>query len=460
MDQHNPVKTLKSIGEEITTERELEILYGHVGKKPLCYDGFEPSGRMHIAQGLLKTIFVKKMLASNCNVLFWIADWFAQLNNKMGGDINKIHTVGEYLIEIWKACGMPLENVQFVWASEAINARPKEYWEIVMDICGRFTVTRLKKCTKILGRKNVQDEVEELVEKAKTLITNNARCCKEEECEENDIDEIDDIDQLRVKFRELQAKFNALHDTHTQTVKETAEAMNAYEEALILCQKSNTMPTSYLLYAAMQCADIYFLKADICQLGMDQKKVNMLAREYHDQLFCKKYTQKLVEYRPKPIIISHHMLMGLKEGQEKMSKSDPESAIFMDDTEADVNRKIKKSFCKPQSIEANPVLDYYKHIVFPYIEQEVLEANDTVNGDDESMPALTIDKGKWGGIKIYTNYDDFERDFANGELHPSDIKPKLQKELNRMIQPIRDHFKNNAEAKSLMEKVKKFKVTK
>ena len=28
-----------------------------------------------------------------------------------------------------------------------------------------------------------------------------------------------------------------------------------------------------------------------------------------------------------------HMLAGLKEGQEKMSKSDPDSAIFMEDSE-------------------------------------------------------------------------------------------------------------------------------
>jgi tyrosyl-tRNA synthetase len=40
--------------------------------------------------------------------------------------------------------------------------------------------------------------------------------------------------------------------------------------------------------------------------------------------------------RFKPIIVSHHMLMGLKEGQEKMSKSDPDSAIFMEDSAADV----------------------------------------------------------------------------------------------------------------------------
>ena len=35
------------------------------------------------------------------------------------------------------------------------------------------------------------------------------------------------------------------------------------------------------------------------------------------------------------MIISHHMLSGLKEGQEKMSKSDPDSAIFMEDTAGD-----------------------------------------------------------------------------------------------------------------------------
>jgi tyrosyl-tRNA synthetase len=38
----------------------------------------------------------------------------------------------------------------------------------------------------------------------------------------------------------------------------------------------------------------------------------------------------------KPVVLSHHMLMGLKQGQAKMSKSELDSAIFMEDTEADV----------------------------------------------------------------------------------------------------------------------------
>lgn len=70
--------------------------------------------------------------------------------------------------------------------------------------------------------------------------------------------------------------------------------------------------------------------------------------------------------RFKPIVISHHMISGLKEGQDKMSKSDPDSAIFMEDTAEDVKRKIKKAYCPPEIVEKNPILDYSKHIIFAY----------------------------------------------------------------------------------------------
>ena len=53
-------------------------------------------------------------------------------------------------------------------------------------------------------------------------------------------------------------------------------------------------------YASPQSA---VLQADICQLGLDQRKVNVLAREYCDQ--CKP-KRKL-----KPVILSHEMMPGL-----------------------------------------------------------------------------------------------------------------------------------------------------
>ncbi len=57
------------------------------------------------------------------------------------------------------------------------------------------------------------------------------------------------------------------------------------------------------------------------------------------------------------------MILGLLEGQTKMSKSDPDSAIFMEDSEEEVKRKIAKAFCKEKVIEDNPILDYCKHII-------------------------------------------------------------------------------------------------
>ena len=79
---------------------------------PVCYDGFEPSGRIHIAQGLLRAHNTNKLTRSGVKFVFYVADYFALLNLKMGGDLTKIRECGEYFIEIWKSCGMNLENAR------------------------------------------------------------------------------------------------------------------------------------------------------------------------------------------------------------------------------------------------------------------------------------------------------------------------------------------------------------
>nr|XP_043628570.1 tyrosine--tRNA ligase 1, cytoplasmic-like [Erigeron canadensis] len=349
MSVEEKFQIVRSIGEECIQEEELMNL---LAKKPqpICYDGFEPSGRMHIAQGVMKTINVNKMTSAGCKVKIWIADWFAQLNNKMGGDLKKIKTVGEYLIEIWKAAGMNLENVEFLWSSEEINSRAHEYWPLVMDIARRNKLPRITRCCQIMGR-NEQDD----------------------------------------------------------------------------------LTAAQIFYPCMQCADIFFLKADICQLGMDQRKVNVLAREYCDD----------IKRKNKPIILSHHMLPGLLQGQEKMSKSDSSSAIFMEDEEVEVNLKIKKAYCPPSVVEGNPCLEYLKYIVFPWFNEFKVERQE-----------------KNGGDKVFTTYEELIVDYEKGELHPGDLKPALSKALNRILQPVRDHFKNDQKAKDLLKKVKGFKVTK
>ena len=47
------VQVAMSVGEEVLTVEELEKMF--IAKDhPIVYDGFEPSGRMHIAQGVLR----------------------------------------------------------------------------------------------------------------------------------------------------------------------------------------------------------------------------------------------------------------------------------------------------------------------------------------------------------------------------------------------------------------------
>ncbi|XP_057851509.2 tyrosine--tRNA ligase 1, cytoplasmic isoform X2 [Cryptomeria japonica] len=339
---------VRSVGEECIQESELLALL-EKKKEPICYDGFEPSGRMHIAQGVMKAINVNKLTDAGCIMKIWIADWFAQLNNKMGGDLKKIRTVGQYMIEIWKSVGMKLDRVQFLWSSDEINSRAHEYWPLVMEVARNNKLPRILRCCQIMGRSE-QDE----------------------------------------------------------------------------------LTAAQIFYPCMQCADIFFLKADICQLGMDQRKVNMLARE-----FCDDTKRKF-----KPIILSHHMLSGLQQGQEKMSKSDPSSAIFMEDEEAEVNVKIKKAFCPPNVVEGNPCLEYIQYIIFPWFKKfEVQRAKEN------------------GGNKTYTTMKELATDYEAGALHPADVKPSLSKALNQILQPVRDHFKTNAVAKDLLKRVKAYRIT-
>lgn len=40
---------------------------------------------MHIAQGVMKCLNVNKLTKAGCHFKFWVADWFALMNNKMAG---------------------------------------------------------------------------------------------------------------------------------------------------------------------------------------------------------------------------------------------------------------------------------------------------------------------------------------------------------------------------------------
>ena len=357
MDTDEKARLVASIGEEILTPPELKGLFGRK-PHPVAYNGFEPSGRMHIAQGLGYAINVGKLLKAGCKVKILVADWHAQANGKLDGDLAKIQTTGRYFIEVWRGCGLDTDGVEFVWASDLV--KDPGYWQTVLRIGTLNSLDRVKRCSQIMGRGD--------------------------------------------------------------------------EESLSAAQ---------ILYPLMQAADIFHLGVDICQLGMDQRKVNVLAREIAPKLG-----------HEKPVVVSHHMILGLLEPPKgvtdavaraaamKMSKSRPDSAVFMDDPAEEVERKIKNAYCPAKQATENPILEYCRYIIF------------------ERMDALTIARPeKYGGDVRFSSYNDLEETFVEGKVHPMDLKSAVTIALNGLLDPVRQHFANSKMAKELAEEVASFRVT-
>ena len=59
--------------------------------------------------------------------------------------------------QVWKALGMDMSRVEFVWCSDEINSRAGEYWSLVMDIACKNKLGRVIRCSQIMGRNDTDD---------------------------------------------------------------------------------------------------------------------------------------------------------------------------------------------------------------------------------------------------------------------------------------------------------------
>jgi tyrosyl-tRNA synthetase len=130
------------------------------------------------------------------------------------------------------------------------------------------------------------------------------------------------------------------------------------------------------------------------------------------------------------------MIPGLKKGQFKMSKSDPDSAIFMEDTEKEIARKVKGAYCPPGSLEENSVIEWCRYFVWMKYKTFRLERSE-----------------QNGGVVVYDCFDKLCEDYVAEKIHPGDLKATLFKYLNDIIKPVRDHFQNDPNARDLLSKV-------
>jgi len=202
-------------------------------------------------------------------------------------------------------------------------------------------------------------------------------------------------------------------------------------------EKEEKIDLAKLLYPPMQALDIHYLDVDIAHAGMDQRRIHMLVRDNFPKMGWKV-----------PVAIHHKLLPGLtKPGEQdvsrvqlntgdallkndggkiilnKMSKTNPNSTIFIHDSPDEIRTKIKKAWCEEGNIENNPLLEISKQILFHDYDEIKVERPE-----------------KFGGNISFSKYEELESAFAKKQLHPTDLKQTVAELLVPIMSTLAGKF--------------------
>jgi tyrosyl-tRNA synthetase len=305
---------------------------------------------MHIGMGLVCGGKIRDMVDASFDFTIFLADWHSMINNKFGGDLEKIRTAGEYFKHCFTALGLSEDRVRYVWASEL--AGRSGYWERVLRVGKTTTAQRVMRALPIMGKE----------------------------------------------------------------------------------MKGQDTEAASLFYPCMQAADIFEMELDVACAGIDQRKAHVLARETGEKLGW-----------GKPVCLHVPILAGLAgfDGAAgsfdedpklsrviaaKMSKSKPASSILVHDEPSVIGDKLRKAFCPPGVVEGNPVLEYFRVLVF---------------ADDRGF--LFKRDAKYGGDMTVKSYDELERLYVGGKIHPQDLKANIGRFLSERLLPVREYFARRPE---------------
>ncbi len=350
----------RSPTEEVLTVEDLRHLF-ETEEHPVAYDGWEPSGLVHLGTGNICAYKMKDFIEAGIHFKAYLSTWHAWLNDKLGGDLKLIRKAAGLFKHSWIALGVPEDKVEFIYSDELYD--DVDYWAKVVTVAKNLSIARVTRTLEIAGR----------------------------------------------------------NETEARHVSD-------------------------YFYTPMQVADIFHMKVKICQLGMDQRKANVVAREIGEKLGFWK-----------PVCVHHALLQGLakttvwpipKEKEReilssiKMSKSKPETCIFIYDTPAEIKEKVFKAFCPEKTVEYNPILEICKYIIF------------------REKQAFTIGRpAKFGGELELQSFKELANTYASGKLHPQDLKNAVAEELAQILEPVRRYFESNREAKECLQTVKEAQVT-
>jgi tyrosyl-tRNA synthetase len=110
----------------------------------------------------------------------------------------------------------------------------------------------------------------------------------------------------------------------------------------------------------------------------------------------------------------------------KMSKSRPENNILVHDEPEQIADKLRRAYCPPKVVDGNPILQYYRLLIFPVSTEVVIERSQ-----------------KYGGELGFHAYSELEEAYREGKIHPQDLKDNMARLLAERLRPVREYFQKN-----------------
>ncbi|MGC8647695.1 MAG: tyrosine--tRNA ligase [Candidatus Micrarchaeia archaeon] len=266
-------------------------------------------------------------------------------------------------------------------------------------------------------------------------------------------------DPEKAKFILGSELYEKLGEKYFENVLKVASMMSlnrAKRSITILGRKEGEdVSLSQLIYVPMQVADIYSMDVNIAHAGKDQRKAHVVAIE------------SAPAFTYKPVALHHHLLMGMHITEEqrgtiikareqgerekldnalidiKMSKSKPNTAIFIHDSEEEIRKKVSSAYCPQGSIDVNPIVDLIRYVIWPHLLR---------NGEK-----LEIENKKLGGVSSFESLDAFENAYVENKIHPADLKDAVGGYLVKILEPARSFFEGTG--RKYLEEMKSLEIT-
>jgi len=195
-----------------------------------------------------------------------------------------------------------------------------------------------------------------------------------------------------------------------------------------------------LAYPTLMAADILLYDAGLVPVGNDQiqhlELTRTLVRKFNKR-FGKTFTE------PKPLLTRVPRLMNLQDPEKKMSKSEPEGCVFLDDSPKIMQEKIKRAVTdSDKKIVCDPVGK-------PAISNLILMFAEFSDIDIDKVEGMYAEKG----------YGDFKKDLGDvlvKTLAPfQEKKGELKRNMSDVLEKIQEGNEKASEyASKKMEEVK------